>query len=240
MIINERTAQLLGVGPEEALGKQFVKNMGSGELASVIGVVRNFNFESLRNQVDALNLQFSVNGGNLAIKLQSGKQAAKIVGEVERLWNKTVPSLPFEYSFMDDSFNRTYDTDQRLGKIFIAFTILSILIACLGLFGLASFNAQKRVKEIGVRKVLGASVGQIAYRLSFDFLKLVAIAIGIALPLGWVIMERWLEDFAFRINIPWWALLLSGLLAVAIALFTVSYQSIRAALANPIKSLKME
>ncbi|WP_422082859.1 ABC transporter permease [Ulvibacterium sp.] len=240
MIINEKTVELLGTGPEEALGKQFVTNLGSGELATVIGVIRNFNFETLRNQVDALSMQLSSNGGNLAIKLHSGKQASKIVGEVERMWNKTVPTLPFEYSFMDDSFNRTYDADRRLGKIFIAFTVLSILIACLGLFGLAAFNAQKRVKEIGVRKVLGASVGQIAYRLSFDFLKLVAIAIGIALPLGWIIMDRWLEDFAFRINIPWWALLLSGLLAVTIALFTVSYQSIKAALANPVKSLRTE
>ncbi|MEO1010543.1 MAG: ABC transporter permease [Bacteroidota bacterium] len=240
LIINEQSVHLLGSSPEEALGKQFVANLESGGLTTVIGVVKNFNFESLRNQVEALSLQLSSNGGNLAIKLENGKQAGKIVNEVERMWNNFVPSLPFEYSFMDDSFNRTYDADQRLGQIFVVFTVLSILIACLGLFGLASFNAQKRVKEIGVRKVLGATVGQITYRLSFDFLKLVGIAIVIALPLGWFVMERWLEDFAFRINIPWWALLLSGLLAVIIALFTVSYQSIKAALASPVKSLRTE
>ncbi|MEM9142347.1 MAG: ABC transporter permease [Bacteroidota bacterium] len=240
LIINEQAVHLLGTSPEEALGKRFVTNLESSELSTVIGVVRNFNFESLRNQVEALSLQLSSNGGNLAIKLENGKQAKAIVEQMERMWNTAIPTLPFEYSFMDDSFNRTYEADQRLGQIFIVFTILSILIACLGLFGLASFNAQKRVKEIGVRKVLGATVGQITYRLSMDFLRLVVIAIIIALPIGWFVMERWLEDFAFRINIPWWALLLSGLSAMTIALVTVSYQSIKAALANPVKSLRTE
>src|SRR5690606_34248440 len=120
------------------------------------------------------------------------------------------------------------------------FTVLSIFIACLGLLGLAAFNAQKRVKEIGVRKVLGAGVGQIVYRLSMDFLKLVGVAVVVALPLGWFAMDRWLQDFSYRIDIPWWTLAISALTAIVVALLTVSYQSIKAAIVNPVKSLRSE
>jgi putative ABC transport system permease protein len=127
-----------------------------------------------------------------------------------------------------------------LGNIFIIFTILSLLIACLGLFGLAAFNAEKRVKEIGVRKVLGASVSQISIKLTLDFLKLVAISILISLPLGWYVMNKWLEDFTYRINIPWWVFVLAAFLAVLISVLTVSYQSIKAAIVNPVKSLRSE
>ena len=150
------------------------------------------------------------------------------------------PSIGLDYQFMDDSFNEVYQNEQRLGKIFIIFTVLSIFIACLGLFGLAAFNAQKRIKEIGVRKVLGASVSQITYRLSFDFLKLVAIAIIVALPLGWLAMNRWLEDFTYRTDIGLGILLAAAIVAIAIALITISYQSIKAAIANPVKSLRTE
>ena len=141
---------------------------------------------------------------------------------------------------MEDSFNNTYQAEQRLGHIFIVFTLLSLFIACLGLFGLAAFNAEKRTKEIGVRKVLGASVGQISYRLTMDFLKLVGIAIFISLPVGWYAMNKWLEDFSYRIEVSWWILALAGLLAIAIAIITVSYQSIKAAIVNPVKSLRTE
>jgi putative ABC transport system permease protein len=141
---------------------------------------------------------------------------------------------------MNESFNATYEAEQRLGKIFTVFTFLSILIACLGLFGLAAFNAQKRTKEIGIRKVLGATVGQISYRLTTDFLKMVGIAILIALPLGWYVMNKWLEDFSYRIEIAWWVFALAALLAVGVAILTVSYQSIKAAIVNPVKSLRTE
>jgi len=141
---------------------------------------------------------------------------------------------------MEDAFNNTYQSERRLGNIFIIFTVLSLLIACLGLFGLAAFNAEKRIKEIGVRKVLGASVSQISMRLTVDFLKLVGIAILISLPLGWYVMNKWLEDFTYRINIPWWVFLLAAFLAVLISVLTVSYQSIKAAIVNPVKSLRSE
>ena len=141
---------------------------------------------------------------------------------------------------MDESFNTTFKAEQRLGKVFASFSILSIFIACLGLFGLATFNAQKRKKEIGIRKVMGASVSQITYALTIDFLKLVGIAILVALPIGWYAMHRWLEDFSYRIEINVWVLLLSGFLALLIAICTVGYQSIKASRANPVKSLRAE
>jgi putative ABC transport system permease protein len=141
---------------------------------------------------------------------------------------------------MDDSFNNTFEVEQKLGRIFMTFTVLSLLIACLGLFGLAAFNAQMRTKEIGIRKVMGASVSQITYRLTKDFLKLVAVAIVIALPAGWFAMNKWLEDFSFRIDIPLWIYALATFSAILISILTVSYQSIKAALVNPIQSLKTE
>ena len=141
---------------------------------------------------------------------------------------------------MDDSFNNSYEAETRLGQIFSIFTVLSILIASLGLFGLATFNAQKRTKEIGIRKVLGATIGQISYRLTTDFLKMVGWAILISLPLGWFAMDKWLEDFSYRIEIQWWMLLLAAVLALGIAIITVSYQSIKAAVVNPVKSLRTE
>jgi putative ABC transport system permease protein len=175
----------------------------------------------------------------LALKLQGG-EVSRTLSELEELWKSMAPGQPFEHYFMDDSFNNSYQAEQRLGKLFLLFTFLSIFIACLGLLGLAAFNAQKRVKEIGIRKVLGAGVGQIAYRLSVDFLKLVGISILIALPLGWFAMNRWLEDFSYRIDIPWWVFALSALMALGVALLTVSYQSIKAALLSPVKSLRTD
>ena len=155
-------------------------------------------------------------------------------------WTKVAPGQPFNQYFLDDSFNSIYETEQRLGKIFITFTLLSIIIACLGLFGLAAFNAEKRVKEIGIRKVMGASVGQITFKLSGDFLKLVGISILVSLPLGWYAMNKWLEDFTYRINIAWWVFAAAAGIAILIAILTVSYQSIKAAIVNPVKSLRGE
>ena len=175
----------------------------------------------------------------MAIKLKVG-DFSNTIASIEKAWTEVAPGQPFNYYFMDDSFNETYQAEERLGSIFIIFTILSILIACLGLFGLAAFNAEKRTKEIGIRKVLGASVSQITFRLSIDFLKLVGIAIFIALPLGWYAMNKWLEDFSYRIEISWWIFALAAFLAVIISVMTVSFQSIKAAIVNPIDSLKTE
>ena len=240
IIINEKAVSILGKTPETVLGQQFLDNFNEETLITVIGVVKDFNFESLRDEVEALSLFYgSEQASNLAIKLNQG-DVTRTISDIENIWMGIAPTQPFEYYFMDDSFNTSYEAEQRLGRIFMIFTILSIIIACLGLLGLATFNAQKRVKEIGVRKVLGAGVGQIVYRLSVDFLKLVGISVLIALPIGWFAMDRWLEDFSYHINIPWWTFALSAFIAVGIALITVSYQSIKAAIVNPVKSLRSE
>ena len=241
VIINEATLAVLGVGAEEALGMRLSQDieLERPEFYTIVGVVKNFHYESLRENIGALGLFLNNSTGNMAIRLKAG-DFSNTIANIEQLWNKMAPGQPFSYGFMDESFNTTYQAEQRLGKIFMVFTILSILIACLGLFGLAAFNAQKRTKEIGIRKVLGASVGQITFGLSSDFLKLVAVAILISLPVGWFVMNKWLEDFSYRIEIGWWVFVLATLLAVTIAIITVSYQSIKAAMANPVKSLRTE
>lgn len=241
ILLNESATSILGVQPEEALGMRLSSELGDedGTFFTVVGVVENFHFETLKNDIGALSLGIGRSTGNMAIKLKAGDLSNSLT-EIEEVWKKMVPEQPFTYSFMEESFNNTYRAEQRLGHIFIVFTILSIFIACLGLFGLAAFNAEKRTKEIGVRKVLGASVSQISYRLTVDFLKLVGVAIFISLPIGWYAMNKWLEDFSYRIEISWWVLALAGFLAIAIAILTVSYQSIKAAIVNPVKSLRTE
>lgn len=241
MILNESAVKILGKTPEEVLGIRLSRDLGEEDanFSTVIGVVKDFHYESLRKDIGALSLAIGSSNGSMAVKLEPGDYTNSIA-TIENIWKNLAPGQPFSYRFMDDAFNTTYEAEQNLGQIFITFTILSIFIACLGLFGLAAFNAQKRTKEIGVRKVLGASVSQISYRLTIDFLKLVGIGILISLPLGWFTMNKWLEDFSYRIEISWWVLMSAGLLAIAIAILTVSYQSIKAAVVNPVKSLRTE
>jgi putative ABC transport system permease protein len=241
MIINEAAVATLGVAPEKALGMRVSADVGvdNPRFYTIIGVVKNFHFKSLRENVGALSLTIGNYSNAMAVKLHAG-DVANTIAKIEEKWKKVAPGQPFNYYFMEDSFNHTYEAEQRLGKIFTIFTTLSILIACLGLFGLAAFNAEKRSKEIGVRKVLGASVSQITHKLSIDFLKLVGIAILVSLPLAWYVMNKWLEDFTYRIEIGWGIFALAATLAVVISIITVSYQSIKAALANPIKSLRTE
>tara|TARA_R110002111_G_scaffold116647_6_gene178111 strand:- start:4568 stop:5257 length:690 start_codon:yes stop_codon:yes gene_type:complete len=226
---------------EEVLGKRFTSNMveTEHEFYTVIGVINDFHYESLRETISPLSLVIGGSPGSMAIKLKSG-DFSQAVAEIESIWTQLAPDLPFNYYFMDSSFDITYQADQRLGKLFVIFTVLSILVACLGLFGLAAFNAEKRTKEIGIRKVLGASVGQISIKLSVDFLKLVGLAVLISLPLGWYAMNKWLEEFSYKIEVGWWVLALAAILAVSIAILTVSYQSIKAAMVNPINSLGTE
>lgn len=241
IIINESALKEMQLSPEEALGKRIFNGIGeeSTNAYTVVGVIKNFHFESMRQVIRPLSLQLAPSNNRLIVKLKSGN-FENAISQIQQLWDVQSPGIGLDYQFMDDSFNEVYQNEQRLGKIFIIFTALSIFIACLGLFGLAAFNAQKRIKEIGIRKVLGASVGQITFRLSFDFLKLVAIAIIVALPLGWLAMNRWLEDFTYRTDIGLGVLLIAAVVAIAIALFTISYQSIKAAIVNPVKSLRTE
>ena len=241
IIINESTLAILGLNAEEALGVRVTEEveLENPEFYHIIGVIKDFHYESLRQDIGALGLFLDKSTGSMAIKLKTN-DFASVIASIENLWTKSAPGQPFNYRFMDDAFEASYKEERRLSSIFIVFTGLSIFIACLGLFGLAAFNAQNRTKEIGVRKVLGASVSQITIGLTTDFLKLVAIATIIALPFGWYFMNIWLQDFSYRIQIGWEILVFSAFLVIAIAIITVSYQSIKAAIANPVKSLRTE
>lgn len=241
VIINEAALPILGVAAEEAIGMRISQDieLQNPVYYEIIGVVKDFHYESLRENIGALGFFLGESTGTMAVKIAAG-DFSKTIGQIESIWNEMAPGQPFNYRFMDESFNQTYDAEQRLGKLFMVFTVLSIVIACLGLFGLAAFNAQKRTKEIGVRKVLGATVRQIVYRLTTDFLKMVGIAILISLPIGWYAMTKWLEDFSYRIEVNIGVLLFAAILAVAVAILTVSYQSIKAAVVNPVKSLRTE
>jgi putative ABC transport system permease protein len=206
----------------------------------VVGVVANYHQKNLKNAIAPLLFSLSNDAtGMLSVKVRPGAVPAT-VRQIEGLWKQTFPDRPFDYEFMDDFFTRTYRTDVRTGQVFGLFAALAVLISCLGLFGLATFMAESRTKEIGVRKVLGASVASIVTLLSTDFVKLLGIAILIASPIAWYAMNRWLQDFAYKIDIEWWMFALAGLLAVSIALMTVSFQSVKAALMNPVKSLRSE
>ena len=244
LLINERALEMLKVSADEAIGLRLTDDFHRDdkeniEFVTIIGVVKNFHFESMRNQINGLSFSLAGGANRMLIKLNASNFSESIE-QVESIWKDLSPGQPFNYYFMDESFNDTYKAELRLGTIFLVFTALSIAIACLGLFGLAAFNTERRSKEIGIRKVLGASIQQIVYKLSMDFLKLVVISVVLALPLSWVIMNKWLEDFTYHIDIGWWVLILSACIAITISILTVSYQSIKAAIVNPVKSLRSE
>jgi putative ABC transport system permease protein len=170
----------------------------------------------------------------------SGNNIPAALGHVEKTWKKYLPETPFQFTFLDDNYAKLYQAEQRQGTIFTIFACIAIFIACLGLFGLSAFAISQRVKEIGIRKVLGAGTGTIVSLLSKDFLKLVAIAAVIAFPIAWYAMHQWLQDFAYRIGIPWWIFLVAGIIAAAVAFGTISIQAVKAAWANPVKNLRTE
>lgn len=241
IIINETAAHLFGY--QNPIGKKIWKlvniNSGTAKNYTVIGVVKNFHFASLRENIGALCMVLDKSTDAVSFRL-SADNITGIIKNVEAVWKKLSPGEAFTYSFLNEDFNAMYTSEQRTGKIFIVFAVLAIFIACLGLLGLATYAAEQRTKEIGIRKVLGASVSNIAGMLSKDFLKLVIIAAVITFPVaGWV-MNRWLQDFAYRITISWWIFLIAGLVAVLIALIIVSFQAIKAAVSNPVKSLRTE
>jgi putative ABC transport system permease protein len=240
MIINETTAKIIGY--KDPIGKQLFRSgdeQGHVRAFTIIGVVRNFNFETLHHEVGPLAFMLSTGSGLASFKVNAAN-INQLVAQIQSKWRSLAPGLPFSYRFLDESFNEMYRAEQRVGKIALVFSVLAIFIACLGLFGLATFIAEQRTKEIGIRKVLGASVQGIVQMLSKDFMKLVAISFVIAAPMAWYFMHKWLQDFAFRINISWWIFAAAGLAALLIALVTVSFQAIRAAVSNPVKSLRTE
>ena len=243
IILNEAAVKELGYQAGNAIGKKIQYDFGNNHAElQIVGVVKNFNFESLHNEIKPFGFTtglFSNRYGYLIATLQTHNYA-KLLSAIEKSWHKLNPETPFVYSFIDQDFQRNYDREQRISRITIYFTAIAILIACLGLFGLAAFSAEQRIKEIGIRKVLGASARDVAMLLSKDFVKLIFIAIIIASPVAWFIMNKWLQDFAYRITISWWMFLMAGLSSVLIAVLTVSFQAVKAALANPVKSLRTE
>ena len=237
-ILNEKAASLMGFKTaDDAINKKITRG---NDTLTVVGVVQNFHHLGLQKAIDPQLMLYRPNTRNAySIKMQT-TDAQGTLASVEKTWNKFFPNDPFSYYFLDDQFNHQYKADQQFGKVFTLFAFLAILIACFGLLGLSAYNILQRTKEVGIRKVLGASVSNVLFILSKDFLWLVTISFVIAAPVSWWIMHTWLQDFAYRINISWWVFAIAGLLAVAIALGTICTQAIKAALANPVKSLRSE
>ncbi|OJY92166.1 MAG: cell division protein FtsX [Sphingobacteriales bacterium 40-81] len=241
VILNETTAKSLGY--DDPIGKPVysIYNPETNETRkyTIIGVVKDFHFESLKRDIDKLGLFLRGSTGLVSFKVNAAN-APQIIKTAERKWKALSPQMPFNYKFLDAEFSSVYNAEQRVGKIALSFAVLAIVIACLGLFGLAAYIAEQRTKEIGIRKVLGASATSLVAMLSKDFLRLVVISSIIAFPLAWWSMKNWLQDFAYRINISWWVFVIAGVIAIFIALITVSFQAIKAAMANPVKSLRTE
>jgi putative ABC transport system permease protein len=238
VIFNKKGIEQLGFDkPDEAIGK---KIDFWGEQYTVAGVTENFHHQSLREQYEPLILRLIPDvRGYFSIKINS-PQVAPTIDQVKTKWNKFFPGNTFEYFFLDDHFNEQYKADQQFGQVFGLFTGLAILVACMGLFGLASFTTLQRTKEIGIRKVLGASVGSILKLLYDEFTILLLLAFVVAAPLAWLTTSNWLQGYAFRISTHWLYFLLPFVIIIAIALVTVSFQAVKAALANPVKSLRSE
>jgi putative ABC transport system permease protein len=239
-LINEAAALALGFNTNtDVIGK----NMRyGGQRGQVVGVINDFHFESMHQKIVPLILVVprSPNAyGRISVKI-AGNNLAGALAYVESTWKKFLPEAPYEYTFLDENFAQLYNAEQKQGLIFTIFAIIAIFIACLGLFGLSAFAITQRIKEIGIRKVLGADVSSIVLLLSKDFLKLVVIAAIIAFPVAWYVMHNWLQDFAYRSSIAWWIFLVAGIVAAAVALGTISFQAIKAAVANPVKSLRTE
>jgi putative ABC transport system permease protein len=241
VILNETAAKMLGYN--DPIGKKLYRVTGqAGEQViglNIIGVVHNFHFESLRQDIGPLCLGLGRSTWLAEFKINTANIRA-LLKQIESKWKVMASGMPFSYRFLDEGFDNMYRAERRTGKIALIFSILTILVACLGLFGLATFMAEQRTKEISIRKVLGLSIGGIVQLLSKDFLKLVLIAFVIAIPVASYFMNKWLMDFAYRINISWWVFATAGITALFIALLTVSFQAIKAAVANPVKSLRTE
>jgi len=240
IIINEKTAAVLGY--DDPVGKRVYQQSDPGAppvIYTIIGVVKNFNYESLKQSIGPLAFFLGKSTGLASFKVKPENIPAIIEG-IESKWKAMAAGMPFSYRFLDDSFSEMYRSEQRAGKIALTFSVLGILIACLGLFGLSAFVAEQRIKEIGIRKVLGASVSGLVGLLSKDFVKLVLIAFVIATPIAWYFMNGWLQDFEYRITMNWTIFLAAGLVTLLIAVITISLQAVKAAVANPGKNLRTE
>jgi len=246
-IINETGVKELGLGdPQNAIGKPLHWNVWSDESedslkkGSIIGVVKDFHFESLHGVINTAVLQIYPDAyWKVAVKINAREQAKTMAG-IQEVWKKFSPEYPLEYQFLDENINKMYVAEAKLSTLLWIFTALAIFVGCLGLFGLATYAAEQRIKEIGIRKVLGAGVGNLVILLSRDFLLLVGIAAVLAVPLAWWLMQNWVTDFAYRADISVWIFIIAALSAMLIALITISSQAIRAAVSNPVSSLRSE
>lgn len=242
LLITETTAKMIGY--KDPVGKYIyapsnVDGDNSLHPIKIIGVIKDFHFESMRQGIGPLCMRLGNSPGLVSFKITT-TDVKNLVRQVETKWKALAPGMPFSYRFLNDSFNDMYRSEQRAGTIAIVFAVLAVLIACLGLFGLVTYMAEQRTKEIGIRKVLGASVNNVIVMLSKDFLLLVLLASVIAFPIAWWAMHKWLQDYVYRINISWWVFAVAGIIAIFIALLTVSFQAIKAALANPVSSLRAQ
>jgi ABC-type antimicrobial peptide transport system permease subunit len=237
VVLNKKAIQYLGLSPEEAIGKE----VHIGVPNTIVGVVDDFNYESLHKPIGAyaFHNNTSERKSYMLVRFKTGN-LNNTMEQLKVAFTKVLPTLDFNYSFLDQHLAKLYEREKRAGQISIIFCLLAIFVAALGLFGLTAFMAEQRKKEIGIRKVLGASILSITSMLTVDFAKLVLISIGIAFPLAYILMNNWLESFAYHIDMSWWIFALSGVLAVSIAFFTVSFQAIKAAVTNPVRSLRTE
>jgi putative ABC transport system permease protein len=235
-ILNEAAVKTLGWTPEEAIGKTIRKNHSG----TVKAVVKDFHFSSLHQPIGPLVIFLDKGFVNELFVKVTGENIRSALQSLQSLWKERVPHRPFEYHFLDEEYDTMYRAEQRTGKMFGTFAVVAILLACLGLFVLAAFTTVQRTKEIGIRKVLGASVASITALLSSEFVKLTFIALVIAIPIAWFSVEQWLQDFAYRISVHGWVFALAGVITILVALLAVSFQTIKAALANPVESLRSE
>ncbi|MEM1324906.1 MAG: ABC transporter permease [Bacteroidota bacterium] len=238
VVLNEAAVKAFNL--ENPVGSR-LRYSGEKVPLKVIGVLKDFNFNSLRSEVTPLCFTLETNANSVIVmRVAARTDMRPFIQKVEKLWSENAPSQPLDYAFLDERVERAYESEERLGSLFLLFAGLAIFIACLGLFALVAFTAERRRKEISIRKTLGASVSNIVTLLSKEFLLLVGLALVISIPIAYYFMDGWLQDFAYRIELEWWVFALAGLAAIGIALLTVSVQSVKAALANPVKSLRSE
>lgn len=242
-VINEAAVKAIGwKNAGQAVGKSFKYGFITGH---IIGVMNDFHFESLHQEIKPMILIMPASQpgqsfyNSISVKI-AGNNVPAALEALKNAWQKYLPDLPYQYSFLDENFSKLYQAEQRQGTIFTAFAFIAIFIACLGLLGLSAFAISQRIKEIGIRKVLGASINSIVLLLSIDFLKLIAVAFVIAAFVGWYAMHKWLDDFAYRINIQWWVFMVAGIIAAAVAFLTISLQALKAATSSPVKNLRTE
>jgi ABC-type antimicrobial peptide transport system permease subunit len=239
-LVNESFVKSLGLKkPEDILNKE-ISIMGGLIKCPVVGILKDFNDRSLRQKLAPLLIATNATMYRQASLKLSTTNIASSMQSIKKIWEQTFPNNVYEYRFLDDKVASFYKQENQLSQLYKIFAAIAIFLSCLGLYGLASFMAVQRIKEVGIRKVLGATAGNIVYLFSKEFIILISIAFLIATPLAWYFMNKWLQDYAYRINISWWLFAAGGLAAIIIALVTISFQAIKAAIANPVKSLRTE